>query len=238
MPAAVAAPRPAASEPQRLDRLAAAALLVACVPIPLLGIGHPVTRLLVIATVSAFAWLRTRPDVSVRRFVTALDVGAPSLRRGWIGIGALGIGTGLLRFLLDGPLLRGRGGIDFYALLLRDSGVITADGLARWELLAFFLPIVLVAIVIDGIFFVGLIQTHIAAWTNRHLAVLAQALLFALPHVFAGPVPDPAYGVSTFVGGVIYGYLYLSFRNHWLPACMLWLHVATVWILMLATGVG
>jgi membrane protease YdiL (CAAX protease family) len=69
-----------------------------------------------------------------------------------------------------------------------------------------------------------------------HAGVIAQALLFALPHTFAGPVPDVAYGVGTFIGGVVYGYVYDRYRNQWLPAFLLWGHVITVWVIMLAVG--
>lgn len=216
-----------------LDRLASLAVLVALGPIPVLGIGHPVTHLLIISIVGAFGWLVICPRQSIGRAVQALDVGWPSSRKGWMSVAVLGIASGILRWLLDVTVLGGQGGIAFYDRVLRQFGMIATDGGARWNLFGIYAPILLLIILLDGVFFSGLIQQRVAAHTNVHLGIQTQALLFALPHTFAGPVPDVAYGTITYLGGIAYGYLYYGFRNHWLPASMLSLHVLTVWFIML-----
>jgi membrane protease YdiL (CAAX protease family) len=225
-----------------LDRLASLAVLLAVMPIAWLGIGHPVTQLLVVSVVCGFGWLlASRPvprggsEGGFQGFgmvVAALDLRWPDATWAWLWIGVAGVATGILRWLLDRQLLGGLGGLEFYDRVLRQYGVIGADGV-RWSMLVVCGPIVLLVILIDGVFFSGLIQRRIAAHSNGHVGVQAQALLFALPHTFAGPSPDLPYGVGTFVAGVAYGYLYRAFHNHWIPASLLWLHVVTVWVIML-----
>jgi membrane protease YdiL (CAAX protease family) len=212
-----------------LDLLALIAILIALLVMPFLGIGHPVTHVLVIAVVIVYGRLLRDPR-GIRR---GLDLGW--LRTtAWAWIVPAGLISGVLRWALDERLLDGRGGITFYNELLRQYGIVGPGGDSRWHLLAACAPVLLAVIVLDGVFFSGLIQRRIAARTNVHIGVLSQAVLFALPHIFAGSTPDFAYGVGTFIAGIAYGYVYNAYRNHWLPASMLWLHVITVWAIMLA----
>ena len=229
---------PDGSRARALDRLAALAALVALVPIPLLTIGSPVTHLLVFTVVVVFGWLLIRPDRSVASGIRALDLGWPGARRGWPWIAAAGVVSAVVRWWLDERVLDGRGGIHFYERLLREHGVIGSDDGARWALFAGSAPVLFVVILLDGVFFSGLIQGRIEAHTNRHAAVFAQAVLFALPHTFAGATPDIAYGVGTFVAGIAYGYIYRACRNHWVPASLLWLHVLAVWAILLGNLPG
>lgn len=229
-----------------LDRLAVLAVVVACGPIPFLGIGHPLTHVLILCVVIAFGWLMVavkRPGEGLRsaipqaiprgitRAVVELDLGPPKKLRGWTWVATAGVASGLVRYALDERWLHGGWGIDFYRRLLVQYHVLDDSG-AHWLLLAAQLGLLLVVILLDGVFFSGLIQQRVAAYAGLHLGVLLQALLFSLPHTFAGPDADLAYGVGTFFGGVAYGYLYRGYRNHWIPGSFLWLHVAVVFALI------
>jgi membrane protease YdiL (CAAX protease family) len=208
-------------------------VVIAAGPIAVLGIGHPAAHLLVLGVLGAFGWLAVRPHPSWARLVRALELRWPGAGRVWIWIVAAGVTSALIKWWLDDGWLNGRGGIEFYQLLLREQGVTDAGGSVRWSLLAALAPVLFVVILIDGMFFSGLIQRRIATHTNLHAGVHTQAVLFGLPHAFAGPAPDPLYGFFTYLAGVAYGYVYARTRTHWIPAALLWLHVLTVWLLLL-----
>ena len=216
-----------------LDRLAAVALFIALVPIPLLGVGHPMTHVLTIGVVVLFGLVLRRTARSIRRAVVALDLGRPTIEAPAIFVAIAGALSGAIHWLIDVRLLDGRGGLEFYEIVLRQYGVMGAGGGVHWGLLVPAVALLLPLIVLDGVFFCGLLQQRIAAHSNLHAAVQIQSILFALPHTFAGPSPDLAYGIATYLGGMAYGYLYHSFRNHWIAASLLWLHVAAIWVLML-----
>lgn len=215
-----------------LDRLAILAVVLASGPIPLLGIGHPATHVLMLAVLGAFAWQLVRPDTSIAGAVRALGLGGPRRGRAWAWVAVAGVGSAAVKWWLDGVWLHGQGGTAFYDALLREQGIVTASGV-RWEVLAASAPVLLLVILVDGVFFSGLIQKRVAARTSLHLGVHLQAALFGLPHTFAGPASDPLYGFFTYLAGLAYGYVYAWAGSHWMPAALLWLHVMTVWLLML-----
>lgn len=222
---------PAASA---LDVLALGAAVLAASAIPWLGIGHPLSHVLMALVVATFGWLLIRPARSPLLALGALDLGRPARFVGWGWVLAAGLLSAVVRYLV---VLRlpgeGRGGLAFYDALLRQYGVIGPEGEAHWQLLALWAPLSLPVMALDGVFLAGLIQRRVGVRWNEHLGIALQALLFGLAHTFAGNEPDVAYGVSSLFGGVCYGYLYRFYRNHWIPATFLWLHVVTVWAIML-----
>jgi len=215
-----------------LDRLAVLAVALASGPIPLLGIDHPATHVLILGVIGTQAWLMARPDTSTGGVVRVLDLGWPGWGPAWMWVATAGVGSAAVKWWLDGVWLDGQGGIAFYDALLREQGIVTASGV-RWEVLAASAPVLWLVILVDGVFFSGLIQKRVAARTSLHLGVHLQAALFGLPHTFAGPASDPLYGLFTYLAGLAYGYVYAWAGSHWMPAALLWLHVMTVWLLML-----
>lgn len=216
-----------------LDWLAVVAVAIALIPLPLLGIGNPLTQVIALVVVCVFVRQLVRPGMSRSGAISSVGLAWPAARFGWALILAGGIGSGLLKCWLDAHMLHGQGGIAFYQQVLNANGLRAADGSARWALLALDGPVLFAVILIDGIFFSGLIQGRIARRTNLHVGVHSQALLFALPHTFATATPDPIYGFFTYLAGVAYGYVFAVTRSHWMPAALLWLHVMTVWIVLL-----
>lgn len=216
------------------DAVAAIGVAVAVLVVPRLGIAHPATHVVLAAMVAASAWVRTRPNVNGRAVTAALDLRRWPRGRLWVGIIAAGTGSALAKWALDLAVLRGRGGVAFYGRVLRDNGVIGADGTTHAVALAGAAAGLVVVILLDGLFFSGLLQRRLARRVGSGLAVQAQALLFALPHLFAGPDPDVLYGLFTYVAGVAYGEVYARTGSHWPAAALLWLHVVTMWLLMLA----
>lgn len=229
---AVPRPLPPAAADAAADVLAAIGVGVALLVVPRLGIGHPATHALLASLVAAHWWLRTRTPKQGST-ETALDLQWWSGGRRWIGIGLAGAGSAVVKWALDLTVLHGRGGVAFYARLLRDNGVIGADGTGHAVALGGALAGLFAVILLDGLFFSGLVQRRLTRRVGPRLAIQAQALLFALPHLFAGPDPDPLYGAFTFVAGVAYGEVYARTGSHWPAAALLWLHVVTMWLLML-----
>ena len=211
------------------------ALVVTAVPIPMLGIGHPLTHVLIIGLLVAFGWRLTRPVSTVRRAATALDLVVPRDLRRWSWVPIAGVVSAVLRWFLDTGLLGGQGGIGFYATLLHQYGIVTSSG-SHWLLLAAYAPVLWVIIAVDGVVYCGLIQRQVAARTSLHVGVLLQSVIFGLPHAYAGPERDIPYGIGAFLGALVYGYLYDACRNHWIAASILWAHVFAVWVIMLALG--
>lgn len=219
-----------------LTGLALVAIGLAACPIALLGIGHPLAQGLVAATVAAFGWTAVRPRPTLDWLLDALDLRLPGGVAVWIWVAAAGLVSAGLRWVLSGHLPAGGWGLEFYDGLLRSYEIIGADGGGvRWSLLAAVSPVVALIVLLDGVFYCGLIQTWIVRRTNLHAGVGAQAVLFALPHVFSGAEPDVAYGVGAAIAGLAYGYLYARLRTHWVPTILLSLHVLGVWGIMLWT---
>jgi membrane protease YdiL (CAAX protease family) len=214
-----------------LDGLAVAAVVIALVPLPLLGIAHSISQLLVAGVLVIFARLSVVSEgVGLRR---ALRIGRPPVTRSALLITAIGPATALIRWLIDTRLLHGRGGLAFYAGILRQYHVLDPDGRAHWVMLVPLAAATLLMILIDGVFYVGLIQRRLARHLTFPFALVVQAGLFALVHTFSGPAPDIAYGVGAGVGGLVYGYVFERMDNQWIPATMLWLHVIGVFALMM-----
>jgi membrane protease YdiL (CAAX protease family) len=215
-----------------LDRLAVIAAAVALVPLPLLGISHPVSQLLVTGVVALFVWasVAPKPDAGV---AAALGLSRPPPSP--VVFAALGIGitTSALRWLLDSRVLDGRGGLLFYAAAMRQYGVVDAAGRPQWLAFAGLSIVIFVMILLDGLFYVGLMQRRLAIRIGWPAALGTQAALFGLVHAFSGPATDIAYGIGAAIGGLAYGYVYERLRNHWVAATMLWLHVTGVFALML-----
>jgi hypothetical protein len=220
-----------------VDRVAVLAVVIAAIPIPLLGIGNPISHLLALAPVGIVGWLRTRAARSWSDVAKDLGLGWPSPRTAWVAIIAGGVGSAWLKGRLDSFWLHGRGGIAFYRDVLHQNGILSPGGTARWDLAAANAPVLFVLILIDGMLFCGIIQSWIARRFGLHIGVPAQAALFALPHLFASAAPDPLYGGFAYVAGLAYGYVFAAVRNHWMPATLLWLHVMVIWVILLA-GAG
>lgn len=227
-------PLPPAEPNTAADALAAIGVGVAVVIVPRLGIGHPATHALLAFMVATYAWLRTRDRASLRSFPAALDLQRWPRRRVWAGVLMAGAGSAIAKWVLDLTVLHGRGGIAFYWQLLRDNGVVGIDGAVHPTLLVGAALGLFAVILLDGLFFSGLVQRRLGRRIGPRLAVQAQALLFALPHLYAGPDPDPLYGAFTYVAGVAYGEVYERTGSHWPAAALLWVHVFAVWLLMLA----